>query len=128
MSPGLEEKLKNKYPKAFRDIHGDPMDTCMAWGCEHGDGWFDLLDRTLEKAVDLDPELHLTQVKEKYGELTIYAMCNDKADDIMEQACVESETICEACGSTDNVQRSGKFGWVFTRCEECWNGIIQNRA
>ena len=45
MKQELEEKLYTKYPKLFKE-RGLPMtQTCMCWGCEHGDGWFNILDR-----------------------------------------------------------------------------------
>ena len=45
MKQELEEQLYNKYPKLFKE-RGLPMtETCMYWGCDHGDGWFNILDR-----------------------------------------------------------------------------------
>ena len=39
MREELEKKLVEDYPELFSDHGGDPMHTCMAWGCECGDGW-----------------------------------------------------------------------------------------
>ena len=101
MSPDLEKQLVEKYPNIFTDYKGDPIETCMAWGCEHDDGWFNLLDnlcayieecvryRSKYKANDqyvpkegeldkwgyLDipyPKVIFTQVKEKFAGLRIY--------------------------------------------------------
>ena len=44
MREELEIELVKKYPDIFRFHGGDPKETCMAWGCEHDDGWYDLLD------------------------------------------------------------------------------------
>ena len=44
MSPELEEKLFTKYPKIFRDANKSPQESCMAFGLEVGDGWYDLID------------------------------------------------------------------------------------
>lgn len=45
MSPELEKKLFEKYPKIFRQ-HTLPMSqTCMCWGIETGDGWYNIIDK-----------------------------------------------------------------------------------
>ncbi len=44
MSPELEQKLFAKYPKIFRDANKSPQESCMAFGLEVGDGWYDLID------------------------------------------------------------------------------------
>lgn len=40
------EDLVDKYPKIFRDRHGDMRHTAMVWGFECGIGWYDIIDRT----------------------------------------------------------------------------------
>lgn len=44
MTPELENTLVQRYPEIFRDHRGDPKKTCMAWGLDVDDGWFDLID------------------------------------------------------------------------------------
>lgn len=44
MRKELDEQLCAKYPLIFRDRHGDMSQTCMVWGFECGDGWYDLID------------------------------------------------------------------------------------
>jgi hypothetical protein len=44
MNPQLEQDLVARYPEIFRHAGGDPTKTCMAWGLEIGDGWFNLID------------------------------------------------------------------------------------
>lgn len=44
MSPELEQKIFNKYPKIFKDSTKSPQETCMCWGLEVGDGWYELID------------------------------------------------------------------------------------
>jgi len=40
----LQKQLFDKYPKIFGD-HTKPMtQTCMCWGIETGDGWYDIID------------------------------------------------------------------------------------
>ncbi|MCX7593177.1 MAG: hypothetical protein N2235_05355 [Fischerella sp.] len=44
MRPDLDKKLVEKYPAIFRDRYGNPKNTAMCWGFEHGDGWYHILD------------------------------------------------------------------------------------
>lgn len=44
MNKELEHKLIEKYPKIFANCYKDPQTTCMAWGLEVGDGWYNLID------------------------------------------------------------------------------------
>lgn len=95
MSPELENKLIKKYPDLFRDVNKSPMESCMCWGTEFGDGWFDIMDNLCGYLTDLRksryfslrlkeeingseyynlycPEIVFLQTKEKYGTLCIY--------------------------------------------------------
>lgn len=44
MDKALENQLIKRYPEVFREVGGDPAQTCMAWGLDVGDGWFNLID------------------------------------------------------------------------------------
>ena len=44
MNQELDNKLCAKYPKIFRDRNAPMNQTCMCWGFEHGDGWFNIID------------------------------------------------------------------------------------
>lgn len=48
MKKELDELLCKKYPEIFRDRHGDKLTTCMCWGFEVDDGWFDIIDTLCE--------------------------------------------------------------------------------
>lgn len=48
MSPELDKQLCNKYPEIFRDRNKSPQETCMCWGLECGDGWYELIDTLCE--------------------------------------------------------------------------------
>lgn len=99
MTLELEHKLIEKYPKLFRDVNRSPKESLMCFGCEHGDGWFDILDNLCgyltnlqknrafylgfkQEVVDSDdksfdtcfkcPDIVFTQIKEKYGTLRVY--------------------------------------------------------
>lgn len=44
MRKELDEQLCAKYPEIFRDRRGDMRKTCMVWGFDCGDGWFNIID------------------------------------------------------------------------------------
>lgn len=99
MKEELELQLVEKYPTFFKDYRGNPMETCLSWGCEHGDGWYDILSDLCDyinaitnvsfrvkvkdsyegelvdeyRHVTLPPvEFYFQQIKEKFGKLRIY--------------------------------------------------------
>lgn len=45
MRKELDELLCKKYPKIFRDRHAPMNETCMCWGFDCGDGWFNIIDQ-----------------------------------------------------------------------------------
>lgn len=45
MTPEKDADLCKKYPKIFRDRNGSMQETCMCWGFECGDGWYNIIDR-----------------------------------------------------------------------------------
>ena len=53
MKRELEEQLTKKYPLLYRDIYKNPRSTCMAFGCDCGNGWYDLLDELSSKLEPL---------------------------------------------------------------------------
>ena len=63
MKTELQEKIFNKYPKIFGDRTKPMTETCMCWGLEVGDGWYDLIDvlcealtNTYTTSLELDEE------------------------------------------------------------------------
>jgi hypothetical protein len=98
MKSELEKKLISRYPDFFRDVTKSPQETCMCWGVETGDGWYDIIDSLCGFLTDLRenrhyylrlkdqyrdnknhgsidfncPEIIFDQVKEKYGTLRVY--------------------------------------------------------
>ena len=152
MTPERDAQLCAKYPKIFRDRNAPMQATCMCWGFECGDGWFDLIDtlcsviqshvdwaiRTQKSAfdrgeiseADLVPEEDMqvvaAQVKEKYGGLRFYV---DGADDTVNGMIATAESmsrrLCEECGKPG---RPNKDGWVRTQCEECRSTFDRRRT
>jgi hypothetical protein len=47
MKQELDKLLCEKYPKMMVNRNKDMMETCMCWGFECGDGWFNILDQLM---------------------------------------------------------------------------------
>lgn len=52
MNDILERYLYKKYPELFIDHTKTIQESCMPWGCSHGDGWFLLLDRLCQQITN----------------------------------------------------------------------------
>jgi len=77
MKQELDELLCSKYPKLFAQRNLPMTETCMCWGFECGDGWFDLIDElcgTIQSYIDGNnkPQIEVVQVKSKFGTLRFY--------------------------------------------------------
>jgi len=121
MSPEKEERLVKQFPELFRDYGKPPTESCLAFGCEHGDGWFTLLNRVCEKLEKVRNssglDLYFQQIKEKWGLLCIYmSFYTDEVENILEQAEKESSCICEWCGAPGELHT---HGWCRTLCPSC---------
>jgi hypothetical protein len=118
MKTELEQKLIKKYPKLFNGINKSPIETCMCFGIETGDGWFDLLDNCCSELSTIDADIELVQVKEKFGGLRIYLNnYPEGALEITNKYEEESYKTCELCGSKEGVKST--YGWIMVRCAAC---------
>lgn len=89
MNEELEKKLITAYPKIFINTNKHPHESVMAFGCECGDGWYNILDDLCyalsylyeayaevnpRECIDVGPppQVIAMQVKEKFGELRFY--------------------------------------------------------
>jgi hypothetical protein len=127
MKKELELKLVEKYPKILADYGGDKMLTCMHWGVECGDGWYELLDKGMEKIQHIcdmtsdNMQLKASQIKEKYGTLRFYYIIengsevqNEILDDLVEIMELKSSRICENTGK--HGEPCVFAGWYKTLC------------
>lgn len=128
MKKELELELVKKYPRILRDYGGDPMQTCLSWGFEFGDGWKTLIENCLKKLqyfCDLcskngkEVQVIANQAKEKYGTLCFYVSIygadsieNGIINDIINQAELESHQTCEETGTYGTL--CVKNGWYKT--------------
>lgn len=125
MSPELDAELCLRYPKIMAERNDPSSETCMCWGFEHSDGWFELLDTTMNlvqhhidssmrRGVTID-QVVFNQVKEKWGTLNIYTSGGDAyTDGVIRMSESISSHICEVCGTKGTMTQSG---WMQTLCE-----------
>jgi Txe/YoeB family toxin of Txe-Axe toxin-antitoxin module len=87
MDKKLELQIVEKYPTFFEEYGGDPRETCLAWGFECGDGWYDLINnlcRDLTKVTEnKDYKIVVLQVKEKFGGLRFYFAVEHQESDFL---------------------------------------------
>lgn len=134
------EELIGKYTDLFLNtrVNWEPIG---AYGIQCDKGWLDILDVLCSKIEQHQNNLkanndyhwkeygepsykyfrykpvRFTQIKEKFGSLTIYY---DGGDDFIEgmvnMARSWSCYVCESCGDKGNLQ---KGRWLRTRCGKC---------
>ena len=144
MKQELDQLLCEKYPKLMVNRNKPMIETCMCWGFECGDGWFNIIDRLMgniqhhidwkEKqrnwAINFNstaspegmrpvpesiPQVTLDQVKEKFGTLRFYYSGGDEyINGLVSMAESMSGVTCEQCGSPGT---TGGQGWITTLCE-----------
>ena len=141
MTPEIESKLFQKYPKIFRN-DGDNSDGGL-WGIECDDGWYDLLDRlcsTIQNHVDfavrnaaltdeerVDLQVVAQQVKSKFGGLRFYSHGGDVATDgMIRMAESMSYCVCEFCGNKAHRQTIGT--WIYTACDPCYESRVWRKV
>jgi len=109
MKKELELQLVEKYPKILKEYGGSPQKTCMAYGFEHRDGWYDILDRLMAKLQYLSDctgcQVVAAQIKEKFGTLCFYFDIENESGlvrsicyDVVGKAEDESARTCEETG------------------------------
>jgi hypothetical protein len=121
MRQELQQKLYDKYPKIFRQKDLDMKSTCMCWGIEVGDGWYQLIDSlcsTIQNQCDNSGvQTEALQVKEKFGTLRFYITCwDDYIYGAIDMAEKMSSHICENCGAVGKIRGAS---WLVTLCDKC---------
>ena len=129
MKVELQNKLFEKYPKIFRQKDLPMNETCMCWGVDTGDGWYNVIDVLchqiqwhLDHNLRDDQEheqarVEATQVKEKYGTLRFYYNGGDEfINGLVWMAEAMSGRTCEECAAPGT---SNNDGWIHTLCEPC---------
>jgi hypothetical protein len=136
MNDELQNKLYEKYPQLFVNKDKTPMQSCMCFGIETGEGWYEILSslcwmiKQYEDSIiwqtewnqKTNPEyksdyfpVKFDQIKEKYGGLRVYfSGGNQYIEGLVSMAEAMSYKICDVCG---NKGEANKQGWISTRCE-----------
>jgi len=125
MKQELDEYLCKVFPKIFAQRNLPMTETCMCWGFECGDGWFNIINQLCQniqhhidwknKEKEVVAQVVVSQVKEKYGTLRFYySGGDDTIDGMVSMAASMSGVTCEQCGNP-GTQNYG--GWITTLCE-----------
>ncbi len=141
MKKELQDQLYEKYPKIFRQKDLSIQESCMPWGFDVEDGWFDLINNLcqfLQFHTDHNdyPQAEATQVKSKYGSLCFSATYHggDRSFDYLQGAIDLAENLsqylCEECGNPGSNKTVGNnpYGWVYTMCDPCWEKHQQKKG
>jgi hypothetical protein len=133
MREELDKALVEKYPLIFKNRYGDMKETCMCWGFECGDGWYQILDSlcaNIQGHIDWQnknfekgftqykqvPQVVAVQVKEKFGGLRFYYEGgDDHISGMVRMAESWAANTCEECGAPGTVRQGG---WIRTLCDE----------
>jgi len=134
MKQELDKLLCERYPKMMVNRNKPMMETCMCWGFDCGDGWFNILDQlmgNIQHHIDWNnrnfekgyaqykqvPQVTLDQVKEKFGTLRFYYTGGDDIiDGMVRMAESMSGVTCEECSAPAKTHGPG---WIRTICEPC---------
>lgn len=142
MRQELDDKLVKDFPLLYADRYASVTQSCMPWGFDVGDGWFDIvyeLSSKLENFIKnfksevcefcyyapnecpcpefkpLRPKA--VQVKEKFGLLRFYmSHSSDEIDEYIRAAVAKSKVTCELCGAEGKLV--GEV-WLSVRCAPC---------
>lgn len=133
MNKELTKKLYKDFPKLYEQRAWTIHESCMPWGFEVSDGWFDLIYQLSKDLMAISKKVRAVQVKEKFGGLRFYfsysghvsKATDEKVLNLIGKAEDESFAICESCGSRKNVKQTP--GWVITLCGECMKKRIDGK-
>lgn len=121
VQPWIDWKIRKKkndlyFIDKYKNIFPKNGPSC---GFYCPEGWLELVDGLCEKLNVLEKPPLVEQVKQKYGGLRFYiSNASEKAYEIINEYENRAESICEFCGSMDNVTKSST-NWIFTVCTKC---------
>lgn len=124
MNETLQNKLFEKYPEFFKGHKLSKRESCLAFGIQCDDGWYNIIDSACsvikphcerEKITSFE----FQQIKEKFGTLRIYYQGSDRyIDGVLDLAETISYRTCEVTGKPGRICCTANKGWVKTLCEE----------
>lgn len=125
MEQELEQKLFDKYPSLFRERTLPSTKSLMRFGCDHGDGWYRIIEEICSRieAIDTKKQVTFSQIKQKFGILRIYFNFTGDREGLYKEVAKiigEGESlsgkVCENCG--DWGTKRGE-GWIKVLCDKC---------
>lgn len=107
-------------------------DLYSAFGCECRNGWYELIYNLCDEINDLyakyeiEPNLTVNQVKEKFGTLRFYysipsgtdSNLVNEIDEVVDKYYRKSEVTCEVCGQQGKL-RQDTVSWEVL-CDSCF--------
>lgn len=149
MDQELQNQLFEKYPDLFSNRTKSPRESCMAWGIEIGNGWYDILSSLCWRIQDHEENIKWQrEYKEKQNQdikkdFSIEIIEEDeryfpvKFDQIKEKfgglriyysggdsyihgaISMAEEISYKICEVCGNSGKPNKGGWIVTLCENC---------
>lgn len=124
MREELDNKLCAKYPKIFRDRNAPMNQTCMCWGFEHDDGWYNIIDQmcaNIQHHIDWTRKQRLNALlynralsRAIKGDLSTYNKLSvwqrNQIDDDLKDPEPQLRHVPEACPQVVAIQVKEKFG------------------
>ena len=106
-------ELPKKYPSLFKN---------ESFHFECDNGWYELLDvlcdRISKAEESMENDIHIAQIKEKFGGLRFYCHgADDYSYGMIDFAEKISTRICEECGNPGRLMTT-HTGWLYTACDE----------
>ena len=134
MNKKLEQEIVDIAPWMFRYKGWDDITkSLMKYGFAHGDGWFKILKElfTKIKKIDINKQVRIFQVKEKYATVRVYFQLEgqqedkdlyDKIHKLINKAEKKTSKTCEVCGKRGKVRVLNGFQ-LKTLCNKCYRYI-----
>ena len=93
-----------------------------------GEGWRPLVTKLAEDITKINPNVEISQIKEKFGTLRFYCDGDggDEIGKLIERAEQESAITCETCGTKEGVTTEGS--WILTLCKSCRDEYKKERG
>jgi len=128
MNKNLEKKLKDNFPKLLSNMYN--KESCLAWGVQCDDGWYDLIYNCCKELQDWcdknSTQIQAEQIKEKFGTLRYYLKSNNELgilvnywteiNEIIDKYETISASTCELTGGKGSAKRRGYL--IKTLCDE----------
>jgi hypothetical protein len=149
MNTELQNQLFEKYPNLFSNRTKSRRESCMSWGCQIGNGWYDLLssvcwrisqyERSIEdhkkylaqhnKDIQKDFGIEILGDEPKYFPVK-FDQIKEKfgglriyfsgGDDYVEGVVdMAEEYSYKVCEVCGNAGKPNKSGWITTLCDNC---------